>query len=367
MVRPRSLILLRLASLLALGVSMALLIDSLRPQPAFCATGAGCDQIRRLGYGKVAGVPVPALGLGAFSSLLLLSFLPALRLFTAQAAILGGLVGLALLASQLLVLKIICKFCVVVDLSAVAAAIAGFALLRDESPPVDHGRLAWLGVLLGALGLPWALASLQPPSPVPRTVQALWKPGHVNVVEFSDFECPFCRMAHPALEEALHRATEVKVNFIRKTMPLPSHPNARTASRAYLCAEAAGKGPAMADRLFSGSLSRIAITVAAQELAIPAEPFDRCMEDPATDGKIDEQIAFVRGSSFQGLPTVWINDRLILGARSDAEYLAAIRAAAAGSGAPEGARWPLGLVSALSLGLVGAGLLSARRQARASA
>jgi uncharacterized membrane protein/predicted DsbA family dithiol-disulfide isomerase len=363
MPRPRSLLLLRLASLVALGVSMALLIDSLRPQPAFCSTGAGCDQIRRLGYGKIAGVPVPALGLAAYGSLLGLSFFPTLRRFTAQAALFGGVVGLGLLASQLFVLHILCKFCVVVDLSAVVAALAGFWLLRSGEPHHDPGRIAWAGAHLAALAGPWALVALQPPNPVPRTIQALWKPGQVTVVEFSDFECPFCRMAHPALEAALHKASDLPILFVRKTMPLPSHPNARTASRAYLCAEAAGKGPAMADRLFSGSLSRIAASVNATELGIPSETFDRCMEDLATDRKVDEHVDFVRNSSFQGLPSVWVNDQLLLGGRSEADYLAAFRKAASGRPAEQGAWWPLALVAALSLGLIGAGVLGARKNA----
>lgn len=361
MVRPRSLLALRLASLLALGVSMALLIDALRPQPAFCAAGAGCDQIRRLGLGKVAGVPVPALGLGAYGGLLLLSFLPSLRRMTAQAALFGGLVGLGLLATQALVLKIFCSFCVVVDLSAIAAGAAGFFLLSSAEEHRDPGRLAWLGLLTAALGLPWALAALQPASPVPRTVRALWKPDHVTIVEFSDFECPFCRLAHPLIEGAIHKAGDQKIHFVRKTMPLASHPHARGASQAYLCAEAAGKGPAMADRLFSGTLSRSAIAVAARELEIPTEPFDACLADPATDAKVEEHIAFVRNSSFQGLPTVWVNDQLLLGLRDEAAYLAAIRQASAGPSRQGGKSWPLALVSALSLGLILAGVASARR------
>lgn len=356
MVRPRSLLALRLVSLLATGVSMALLLDSLRPQPTFCVTGSGCDQIRKLGYGKVAGVPVPALGLGAYGSLFLLSFAPGLRALTAGAAMFGGVIGLLLLGLQAAVIQVFCKFCVVVDLSAMAAGVAGYLLRSSPEPVRDRSAIAWAGAVVAALGLPVGLAQLTPPSPVPRTVRALWKPDHVNVIEFSDFECPFCRMTHPALEAALHKATDLKVNFIRKTLPLPSHPNAREASRAYLCAEASGKGDAMADKLFTGSLSRLAINLAASELDIPLDTFRTCMEDKATEQKIEEHIAFVRGANFEGLPTVWINDQRLLGARDEAAYTTALREAAAGKKDEGGKTWPLGLVVILSLGLIAAGL-----------
>ncbi|MCS6900472.1 MAG: thioredoxin domain-containing protein [Myxococcales bacterium] len=360
MVRSPSLLVLRLASLLAIAFSMALLIDSLRPQPAFCATGAGCEQIRALGYGRVAGVPVPALGLGAFGGLLILSFLPSLRKFTALAAILGGVVGLGLLGLQVLVIGVLCSFCVVVDLSALLAATAGFFLLSSAEEQRDPGRLAWLGLLVAAAAGPWALASLKPESQAPRTVRALWKPGHITIVEFSDFECPFCRAAHPILEKAIQQAGDQKIHLVRKTMPLPRHPNARTASLAYLCAEAAGKGAPMADRLFSGSLSRVAISAAARELEIPSETFEACMADPATEAAVEEHIAFVRNSNFQGLPTVWIHDKLLLGLQDEATYLAAIREAASPS-PPKRPLWPLVLVASLSLAFVAAGLLSARK------
>jgi len=364
MVRPRSLIALRLACIVALGVSMALLLDSMRPQPAFCVSGSGCDQIRKLGLGRVAGVPVPAIGLGAYGSLLLLSFVPSLRQLTAIASMIGGLLGLGLIGFQALVLGILCKFCVVVDLSAMLAGGAGYALLKDESAGHDHGLLAWVGLLLAALGLPPALAHLAPPVPVPRTVQALQKPDMVNVIEFSDFECPFCRLTHPALDAALHHATDLKINFIRKTMPLPSHLHARDASRAYLCAESLGKGSEMADKLFAGSLSELGIRLAYGELNLPEEDFKKCLEDPATEAKIEASIGFVRSSNFQGLPTVWVNDQLLLGAKTEDEYLAAFRKAAAGSKNEGGSPLPVALVAALSLGLIGLGVRSGLRASR---
>lgn len=358
MTHPRSLLVLRLAALLALGVSVALLIDSMRPQPAFCALGSGCDKIRQLGYGSVAGVPVPALGIASFSGLLSLSFVPepwAAKL-TGGGAMLGGLIAASLIAMQALVLGAFCKLCMVTDSAAIVAAVAGFFVLRADPAERKEGALMpWAGLLIAAVGVPWGLSSLSPAPPVPRQVLSVWKPGAVNVVEFSDFECPFCRQAHPVLESALHKTSDLKINFVRKTMPLPSHPNARDASRAYLCADAQGKGDAMADRLFTQvSLSRSGLEDAARQLELPLDAFRACLDDKATDQRVDEHIAFVRNADFKGLPTVWINSQRLLGAQEEHKYVEAIRKAASGSES-DGSVLPLAFVLLASVGLVALG------------
>lgn len=343
---------------------MALLLDTLSPLPAFCSPGSGCDEVRRSAFGTLFGIPVSAIGLVAFFSLFSLSFFPSWQTLTARAAIFGGLAGIFLLGLQGFVIHAFCKFCVVVDISAIFAALAGFKLAKATESTRDLAKIAWLGALIAALALPSAWKKLQPPDPAPRTIQALWKSGTVTIVEFSDFECPFCRMAHPLLEEAIRKAKEegIQIQLIRKTMPLPMHPNARVASHAYLCAEEAGKGHEMAERLFTGSLTKQACSVYARELGIPTEAFDTCMEDARIEAKIDDQIAFVRNSNFQGLPAIWFNENLLLGARDGASYSKAIHDASSGPTKPRGNFWPILLTALTSLGLIAWGLRSAAHQ-----
>ena len=62
-----------LALLVAIGVSTALLIDYLRPLPAFCDTGSGCDQVRASPYARLLGIPLPLIGLTGFVGLIALS------------------------------------------------------------------------------------------------------------------------------------------------------------------------------------------------------------------------------------------------------------------------------------------------------
>ena len=358
MTRPRSLLVLRLAALLATGFSAALWLDARRPEPAFCSVGSGCARIRQLGYGAVAGVPVSAVGLFAFTALFALSLgrgRLAARL-TAYAALAGGVAGVALLGLQALVIGVFCKLCVVVELSSIAAASAAFLAIRPGAARVDErSRLSWGALWLLSIGLPVGLSELAPSAPVPPGVAALLTPGELTVVEFSDFECPFCRLAHPALAAAC-KAAPRPVRLVRKTMPLAMHPHARDASRAYLCAVAEGKGEAMADRLFSqDDLSPAGCEAAAEAVGIPPEKLRACVKSPATDAAVDADVAFVRGAGFEGLPCVWINREKLLGSRPEADYQAALARAARGETGEKGRLWPLAAVVVFALGLLGLG------------
>jgi predicted DsbA family dithiol-disulfide isomerase/uncharacterized membrane protein len=356
MIRPRALLVLRLAALVALGVSVALLLDTLRPLPAFCALGSGCDKIRRLGYGTVAGVPVALLGLLSFLGLYALSVVPAARRLAAAAAIAGGVVGAGLLVFQIAFLGTLCKLCAIVDTMALTAAVAGAFLWREGGERRDVSGLVWLGGLVAALGLPAAIAELQPPPPVPPSVARLWAPDRITIVEFSDFECPFCRLAHPSIEQALASWKGKPIQFIRKTMPLPAHPHARDCSRGYVCADRQGKGDAMADRIFrQDDLSIESIEASAASLGLDMDAFRTCRASPATEQAIDADVAFIRGADFQGLPTIWIGDQKLLGAREPAEYLAALQRAASGQGADGGKLWPLAAVLLAAGGLLALG------------
>ena len=59
----------------------------------------------------------------------------------------------------------------------------------------------------------------------------------VNIVEFSDFQCPFCQRANPTVEQVLKTYGD-KIKFVYRHYPLPNHPNARPAAEASACAEA---------------------------------------------------------------------------------------------------------------------------------
>ena len=106
----------RLAAILALAVSAALLVDYTSAIPAFCGADSGCAAVRRSGYGFVplAGtyVPLPVFGLLGFALLLGVALTGKLRRFVPLVAGLGGVVGLGLFGLQALKIGQLCSLCV---------------------------------------------------------------------------------------------------------------------------------------------------------------------------------------------------------------------------------------------------------------
>ena len=370
------LLIFRLAVLVALGVSTALLIDYFRPLPAFCDVGSGCDQIRASGRGKLFGfLPIPIVGVAAFALTMTMSLLPSERAarITRALGIVGGGAGVALLLMQALVLKVFCKLCVAVDIAAIVAAAAVIAsrLSKTEPPapsaekaPAARGRL-WSVATIAAMLIPAGWSFLQPAPPVPREVASLWVPDKINVVEFVDFQCPFCRQLQPAIVDLLDEYGS-RVNFVRLNMPLASHPFARPAARAYCCADEQKKGEAMADALLkSDDLTAEGCEKLAAQLGLSLAEYQACIKSAATEARIEDDIARVKKAGLAGLPTVWVEDEMIVGNNPDHLRDAFTRAA---TEKPR-TRLPTSLLWAgftVALGVVGALALRTRSNVGAS-
>lgn len=85
------------------------------------------------------------------------------------------------------------------------------------------------------------------------------KDAKVTIVEFSDFECPYCQRFVPSIDQLLEEYG-TKVRFVYMSFPLSFHPNAQKASEAYQCAKAQGKGWEMHDKLYElGEASQLSI------------------------------------------------------------------------------------------------------------
>jgi len=367
--------LLRVLALVALATSVALFIDYTSASSGFCSPGSGCSAVRQQA-GRVLGVPVPAFGILGFGGLLALTLLPNLELrrkLVPAAALGGGLIAVVLLAYQGLKIGQFCLLCVVVDVSAVLAAICGLLYARGErqaresepqkrskrAPPTPKELVkvwAWVALTLLAVAAPVLWADVRPRPPVPPAVAALYQPGKINIVEFADFECPFCRMLHGRLK-ALIAHYPGKVNFVRLNMPLDRHEHARGAARAAICAEHQKRGDAMADRLFEAEdLTSEANRRAAAEIGLDLAAFDRCLADPETDRRIDAEAKILRDAGFQGLPTTYVGGREIVGAQPEEVFRDAFEQTLRGEdhrGLPGPAF--VGLLGALVLVVVGAG------------
>ena len=355
-------IIFRLAVAVALAVSAALLVDYLRPLPAFCDMQGGCETVRASALGR-AGPLMPLLGLGGFGTLMLLSLWPSQRntKLLVTFALLGGIAGIALLLGQAFVIGAFCKLCVVVDTAAIVAAACALVMRRSgiafDSPRLSTERWLWGGASFLSVAVPIVIGVVEPSPPLPREVAELWKPGKINVIEVTDFQCPFCRRLHPKMYAVLRDYGD-KVHHVRLNMPLKSHPQARDAARAYVCADRQGKAEELAHALFQTTdLSPQNCEKLAQELGLAMDAFRSCIQDPATDARIDAEMVRIRAMGFEGLPTVWIgSERLRGGLHSEERIRDAFARAEAElhghTGRSAGFFWGMLAAGVLGLGVV---------------
>lgn len=325
--------------LVALAASAVLLVDYVRHAPVFCDAGGGCGSVRKSALAHPLGIPLPAFGMAGLFAVALASLVPGrgARLLQAGLASLGAVVALGLIGWQL-TNHTICPYCMTVDSSAVVLAILStLRAVRGWDPP--EGRLqpslAALA-LLGAMGAPVGLGFVLTPKPVPEGVPdvitaelAKTPKGRVLVVDFIDFECPFCRMTHKAFAPLLHaHAGEVRV--VRKNVPLRMHPHAMDAAKAACCAEQLGKGDPMADALASAPVEALTPKgcedIAASQ-GIELDRFRACVAAPETEARIRADTETFRAARGHGLPTIWIGTQKLEGAQDEASLKEALESA----------------------------------------
>lgn len=331
MTRARSLVATALA-LTGLAVSAALLADSLRAAPTFCAEG-GCAEVRATGWAHPLGIPMPLVGLAFFLVALALAAAGPRAHRARRAVALAGAAGaLGLLAVQGLVIGAWCRLCVVTDVAAILHAAA--VLTARPWPRAGGARLAaTVAAALAAVAIP--LGSMrdgaQPAAGVelPDSVARAQPAGTAVVVDFVDFECPYCRALHGRLREALAIA-DVPVRVERRMVPLRQHRGAMPAAIAWCCADAQGKGDEMADRLFTMSdLTPAALEELAADLHLDLARFRADAADPATRARVQREAAAAHAAGVRSLPTLTIGRQRFVGAAATtADLVAALRRAA---------------------------------------
>jgi protein-disulfide isomerase len=137
----------------------------------------------------------------------------------------------------------------------------------------------------------------------------------VTIVEFSDFECPFCGHAVETLQQ-VEKAYGNNVRIVFRDYPLFSHRTAKRAAEAAHCAEEQGKFWEMHDRLFTkgGPLTDPDLYRFASQAGIDRNKFDQCL----TSGKYKEawKVSQDEGNrvGVTSTPSFFINGRMIVGA-----------------------------------------------------
>jgi uncharacterized membrane protein/predicted DsbA family dithiol-disulfide isomerase len=340
-------------ALVGIAVSSALLVDSLQPEPAFCSAD-GCAAVRATAWARPLGVPMPFFGIGFFTlALALIAAGPRASRARSMVVLAGALGAVGLIAVQAFVIGEWCRWCVVVDLAAIALAVLVVAGGSAAWPRAGGRAIAAATVLaVAAIAVPLSRyesadgmqtvrassgASAGIPSStsqggLPKAIAREQVPGTVVVVDFIDFQCPHCRTLHPRLVEALSRF-QGQVKVVRKMMPLPNHPGAMPAAVAYVAAEAQGKGAEMAEALLAApveELTREGCEKLAASLGLDMKQYRTAAQNPDTRGRIHTDIQDAKSVGLTSLPTIYIGREVFRNAQASTEELeAALRRAAA--------------------------------------
>ena len=137
----------------------------------------------------------------------------------------------------------------------------------------------------------------------------------VVIVEFSDFECPYCGRATATLAALMDRYPE-RIRFVYKDFPLPNHPNAFKAAEAGHCAHEQGMFWELHDRLFAmqDALDVESLKTYADELGLDTGAFNACLDEGRHAQSVDRDMAAGRSYGATSTPTLFINGRPVLGA-----------------------------------------------------
>ena len=137
----------------------------------------------------------------------------------------------------------------------------------------------------------------------------------VTIVEFSDFECPFCGGLFPTLK-AVEKNYPGQVRIVYRQFPLRKiHPRAQKAAEASLCANEQGRFWEMHDSLFGNQedLGVDALKARAVELNLDTAAFNACLDSGKEVAAIDKDIAEGMKAGVTGTPIMFINGRMMLG------------------------------------------------------
>jgi protein-disulfide isomerase len=133
----------------------------------------------------------------------------------------------------------------------------------------------------------------------------------VTIVEFSDYQCPFCSQAEPLIDQVM-QAYPKDVKRVYKQFPLTSiHPNALPASKAAVAAGKQGKFWEMHAKLFGNQrdLSPDNYKKWAEELKLDMARFEKDLAAPDVQGAIDKDGQEARAADVTGTPTIFVNGK----------------------------------------------------------
>ncbi|MER5184073.1 Na+/H+ antiporter NhaA [Streptomyces sp. NPDC002896] len=223
--------------------------------------------------------------------------------------------------------------------------------LAFEGDQLEEAKIGILSAVIGAFAATWVVALVIRALPPRRRAKALIGTAEtiidlavpvdpdrdhvrgpadapVTIVEYGDFECPFCGQAEPVIRELL--AGHASVRYVWRHMPLTDvHPHAELAAEAAECAAEQGAFWEMHDLLLDhqGALEVRDLVRYAEQLDLDTERFRRCLRERVGAAQVAEDVESADLSGVSGTPTFFINGRRHMGAYDIDALTAAVHTA----------------------------------------
>jgi len=207
-------------------------------------------------------------------------------------------------------------------------------------PPKSQNELPWwLLLLVFALGLGsgWLLWGRLPGTAAPEMASGLQngdvtrynvpeagnpsigpEDAPVTIIEFSDFQCPYCKRWYDTVYAQLLTEYSGKIRFVYRDIPLTTiHPEAQAAAEAAECADEQGQYWSYHDALFSGQydLGAQAYMQYAADLGMDTTAFNTCVAERRYKAEVDADAEFAASLNVRSTPTFFINGLAVIGAQ----------------------------------------------------
>jgi protein-disulfide isomerase len=149
----------------------------------------------------------------------------------------------------------------------------------------------------------------------------------ITLVEFSDYECPFCKSAEPILKQVRERyPTQLRV--VTKNFPLDAHPKAKPAAEAAVCAAEQGKFWELHAKLFEKApqIDVAQLAPIAEEAGLDKGKFEECLTSHRSEPIVKADLDAGKEAGVSGTPAFFVNGVPLAGGRSLNDFAKAVDA-----------------------------------------
>lgn len=153
------------------------------------------------------------------------------------------------------------------------------------------------------------------------------KDAKVKVIIFSDFQCPYCKLFHTVLRDAMKNYKDSNdIYFDYKFLPLDTHAQANDAALAASCALEQGKFWEYADKLYSDQVGwsnkndLAKFKGYAKNLGLKQDQFNQCLDSKKYQDKINADVDEANNFAISGTPSVFVNNQVQSGAITSDQF-----------------------------------------------